>query len=110
VKPEPQKFLDKARSDLADAKKIAAIELANIAARAAYYAAFHANHRSTGVLSTILVGRPADVIRFGSGPRSAHHFRRDFLHAARAVTFMPRALSTLKKVESFGSPSGVSAL
>jgi uncharacterized protein (UPF0332 family) len=42
VKPETQKFLDKAQGDLADAKKIAAIELANIAARGAYYAAFHA--------------------------------------------------------------------
>jgi uncharacterized protein (UPF0332 family) len=42
VKLETQKFLDKAQSDLADAKKIASIELANIAARSAYYAAFHA--------------------------------------------------------------------
>ena len=42
MKPETRKFLDKARSDLTDAKKIAAIELANVAARSAYYAAFHA--------------------------------------------------------------------
>ncbi len=32
------------------------------------------------------------------------------LQAARAVTFIPRALITLRKVESFGSPSGVRAL
>ncbi|HEY1888203.1 MAG TPA: HEPN domain-containing protein [Roseiarcus sp.] len=42
MKPETRKFLDKAQSDLTDAKKIAAIELANVAARSAYYAAFHA--------------------------------------------------------------------
>jgi hypothetical protein len=29
-------FLDKAQGDLADAKKIAAVELANVAARSAY--------------------------------------------------------------------------
>ena len=32
------------------------------------------------------------------------------VQAARAVTFIPRALITLRKLESFGSPSGVSAL
>jgi uncharacterized protein (UPF0332 family) len=42
LKPETRKFLDKAQSDVADAKKIAAIELANVAARTAYYGAFHA--------------------------------------------------------------------
>jgi uncharacterized protein (UPF0332 family) len=42
VRPETAKFLDKAKDDLADASKIAAIELATVAARSAYYAAFHA--------------------------------------------------------------------
>ncbi len=40
--PEAQDYLDKARGDLNDAVKIAAIGLATIAARSAYYAAFHA--------------------------------------------------------------------
>ena len=40
--PEARDYLDKARGDLDDAAKIAAIGLATIAARAAYYAAFHA--------------------------------------------------------------------
>jgi uncharacterized protein (UPF0332 family) len=40
--PETQKYLAKARSDLADAKKIATIGLGKLAARSAYYAAFHA--------------------------------------------------------------------
>jgi uncharacterized protein (UPF0332 family) len=42
VKPETRKYLAKARSDLADAKKIVTIGLAKLAARSAYYAAFHA--------------------------------------------------------------------
>ena len=41
MKPETQKYLAKARSDLADARKIAGIGLAKVAARSAYYAVFH---------------------------------------------------------------------
>ncbi|HWG05617.1 MAG TPA: HEPN domain-containing protein [Beijerinckiaceae bacterium] len=40
--PEAKNYLDKARSDLDEARKIAAIGLATVAARSAYYAAFHA--------------------------------------------------------------------
>ena len=39
--PETKNYLDKARSDLIEAGKIAAIGLATVAARSAYYAAFH---------------------------------------------------------------------
>jgi uncharacterized protein (UPF0332 family) len=42
VKPEAADYLDKARNDLEDARKIAAIGLSRVAARCAYYAAFHA--------------------------------------------------------------------
>jgi uncharacterized protein (UPF0332 family) len=42
VTPEAQAYLDKAREDLDDARKIMAINLAKAAARSAYYAAFHA--------------------------------------------------------------------
>jgi len=42
VKAEAADFLEKAREDLSDAHKIAAIGLAKVAARCAYYAAFHA--------------------------------------------------------------------
>jgi uncharacterized protein (UPF0332 family) len=42
VTPEARDYLDKARGDVDDARKIAAIGLATIAARSAYYAAFHA--------------------------------------------------------------------
>ncbi len=40
--PEASDYLRKAREDLGDARKIAAINLARAAARSAYYAAFHA--------------------------------------------------------------------
>lgn len=42
MKPEAADCLEKAREDLDDARKIAAIGLAKVAARCAYYAAFHA--------------------------------------------------------------------
>lgn len=40
--PEAADYLEKARQDLADARKVADIGLAAVAARLAYYAAFHA--------------------------------------------------------------------
>jgi uncharacterized protein (UPF0332 family) len=42
VTPEAKDYLEKARAHLGDARKVAAIGLANSAARSAYYAAFHA--------------------------------------------------------------------
>jgi hypothetical protein len=42
VTPEAADYLSKARDDLNDTRKIAAIGLAKVAARSAYYAAFHA--------------------------------------------------------------------
>ncbi|MGO9007984.1 MAG: HEPN domain-containing protein [Beijerinckiaceae bacterium] len=42
MKPEAEDYLDKAHDDLDDARKIAGISLAKVAARSAYYAAFHA--------------------------------------------------------------------
>jgi uncharacterized protein (UPF0332 family) len=41
VTPEGADHLSKARDDLNDTKKIAAIGLAKVAARSAYYAAYH---------------------------------------------------------------------
>jgi hypothetical protein len=42
VRPEAADYLEKARNDLEDARKVAAIGLVKIAARTAYYADFHA--------------------------------------------------------------------
>ena len=46
--PEAADYLSKARDDLNDARKVAAIGLAKMAARAAYYAAFHAAAKPYG--------------------------------------------------------------
>lgn len=40
--PEAADYLEKARTDLADARKVAGIGLPRVVARLAYYAAFHA--------------------------------------------------------------------
>jgi uncharacterized protein (UPF0332 family) len=42
MKPEAADYLAKARATLADAQQIAALSLPHVAAREAYYAAFHA--------------------------------------------------------------------
>jgi uncharacterized protein (UPF0332 family) len=63
VRPETRRFLDKARSGLADARKIAAIELANVAARSAYYVAFHA-------AEGLIFERTGKVAKTHSGVRS----------------------------------------
>src|SRR5438067_13509582 len=42
MKPETADYLEKARTTLADAQQIAALPLPHVAAREAYYAAFHA--------------------------------------------------------------------
>ena len=42
MKPETADYLEKARTTLADAQQIAVLPLPHVAAREAYYAAFHA--------------------------------------------------------------------
>ncbi|WP_292534356.1 HEPN domain-containing protein [Methylocystis sp.] len=67
MKPEAADYLDKARNDLDDAKKIGAIGLARVAARAAYYAAFHAAEafivESTGKIAKTHSGVRAEFTR-----------------------------------------------
>jgi hypothetical protein len=41
VTPEAEAYLEKAREDLLDARKIAGIRLAKVAARSAYYGSVH---------------------------------------------------------------------
>ena len=61
--PEAKDCLDKARDDLDDARKIVAIHLAKVAARSAYYAAFHA----AGALT---IERTGKVAKTHSGVRT----------------------------------------
>jgi len=67
VKPEAADYLDKARTDFEDAKKIAAIGVARVAARCAYYAMFHAAEafivESTGKVAKTHSGVRAEFAR-----------------------------------------------
>lgn len=62
--PEAKDFLDRPRDDLGDALKIMGIPLAKVAARTAYYAAFHA-------AEALIVERTGKVAKTHSGVRSA---------------------------------------
>ncbi len=61
--PEAEDYLDKAREDLSDARKIAGIPLAKVAARSAYYAAFHA-------AEAFIIERTGKVAKTHSGVRA----------------------------------------
>jgi uncharacterized protein (UPF0332 family) len=61
--PEAQDYLDKARDNLDEARKIAAIGLAKAAARSAYYAAFH-------TAQALNVQRTNKIAKTHSGVRS----------------------------------------
>ncbi|MEO8925936.1 MAG: HEPN domain-containing protein [Caulobacteraceae bacterium] len=61
--PTARAYLDKARDDLDEADKIAAIGLAKAAARSAYYAAFHA-------AEAFIVERTGKVAKTHAGVRS----------------------------------------
>jgi uncharacterized protein (UPF0332 family) len=63
VTPEAKDYLDKARDDLDDARKIVAIHLAKVAARSAYYAAFHA-------AEALIIERTGKVAKTHFGVRS----------------------------------------
>lgn len=78
--PEAADYLDKARDDLDDARKVVAIGLAKIAARAAYYAAFHA-------AEALIVERTGKIAKTHSGVRS------EFARLARAAPEIDKAFS-----------------
>jgi uncharacterized protein (UPF0332 family) len=63
VTPEAEAYLEKAREDLLDARKITGIRLAKVAARSAYYAAFHA-------AEAFIVGRTGKIAKTHSGVRT----------------------------------------
>lgn len=62
--PEVAAYLDKAREDLADARKILAISLPKVAARSAYYVAFHA-------AEALLLARTDRIAKTHTGLRAA---------------------------------------
>lgn len=71
-------FLEKARSDLNDGHKIASIGLAHVAARCAYYAAFHAAEalimERTGKIAKTHSGVRAEFARLLKGTPTGREF------------------------------------
>jgi uncharacterized protein (UPF0332 family) len=86
VTPEAEDYLDKARTDLDDARKIIAIPLAKVAARSAYYAAFLA-------AEAFIIERSGKVARTHSGVRTEFaRLLKDRSVAERALlTFLAQA-------------------
>jgi uncharacterized protein (UPF0332 family) len=80
VTPEAADYLDKARDSLDEARKIGVIGLARVAARAAYYAAFH-------TAEAFIVERTGKIAKTHSGVRS------EFARLARKMPEIDRAYS-----------------
>ena len=94
--PEAKDFLDKARDDLDDARKIAGISLAKVAARSAYYAAFHA-------AEALIVERTGKVAKTHSGVRAEiAHLLKGAPDAERALlTFLAKSYK-YKEMSDYG--------
>ena len=80
MRPETELFLAKARNDLADARTVASIGLASIAARSAYFVAFHA-------AEAYIFERSGKVAKTHSGVRS------EFARLARASSGIGKPVS-----------------
>jgi uncharacterized protein (UPF0332 family) len=96
VTPEARDYLDKARDDLDDARKIAGIPLAKVAARSAYYPAFHA-------AEAFIIERSGRIAKTHSGVRSEFaRLLKDGADAERALlTFLGQAYK-YKELSDYG--------
>jgi len=70
LKPETERYLDKARQVLSEARAVAGIDLAEAAGRAAYLAAFHA-------------AQALIFERIGKVPKTHHGVHAQFSRLAR---------------------------
>jgi uncharacterized protein (UPF0332 family) len=87
--PEAADYVAKARGDLSDARKVIAIGLATIAARSAYYAAFHA-------AEAFIIERTGKVAKSHSGVRG------EFGRLAKDTPALDKTFSTfLAKAYSY---------
>ncbi|WP_342149614.1 HEPN domain-containing protein [Methylorubrum sp. SB2] len=91
--PEVRAYLDKAAEDLADARKIHAISLYKVAARCAYYVAFHA-------AEALLLARTGRIAKTHRGVRSA--LSQVLSGEGREIlTFLGQAY-TFKEISDYG--------
>ncbi len=94
--PEAQDYLDKARGDLDDARKIMSIQLAKVAARSAYYAAFHA-------AEAFIIERTGKIAKTHSGVRTEFaRLLKETRNAERPLlTFLAQAYK-YKEIGDYG--------
>ena len=96
MKTETRKFLDKARSDLSDAKKVAAIGLAHVAARSAYFVAFHA-------AEAVIFERTGKIAKTHSGVRSEFaRLAKDTPELGKTVVAFLAEATNLRKSATMG--------
>jgi uncharacterized protein (UPF0332 family) len=101
VKPEVAAHLAVARSDLSDAKKLASLGFIKIAARCAYYAAFHA-------AEAYIFERNAKVTKTHSGVRAelARLLKGAPVVGEPLPAFLARSYR-LKEISDYGKPGDV---
>jgi uncharacterized protein (UPF0332 family) len=94
--PEAASYLAKAREDLNDARQIAGIGLAKVAARSAYYAAFHA-------AEAFIVEKTGRVAKTHSGVRSEFaRLAKDDPHIGKTVTAFLAQAYKYKEIGDYG--------
>jgi len=101
VTPEAGDYLDKARGDLDDARKIMSIHLAKVAARSAYYAAFHA-------AEALIIERTGKVAKTHSGVRAefACLLKNTMAFDRALLTFLAQSYK-YKEIGDYGVGHGV---
>lgn len=100
MKAEAADYLRKAREDLDDATKIAAIGLARVAARCAYYAAFHA-------AEAFIAERAGKFVKTHSGVRA--EFARLAKESGEIDKSFPKFLAKAyiyKEISDYGARPG----
>jgi uncharacterized protein (UPF0332 family) len=96
MKPEAGYYLAKARQDLSDARQIFAIALANVAARSAYYAAFHA-------AEALLVEKTGRIAKTHRGVRSEFaRLTKDDSRVPKAMTQFLALAYRYKEIGDYG--------
>ncbi len=98
--PEAEDYLNKARDDLDDTRKIIAIPLAKVAARSAYYAAFHA-------AEAFIIERSGKIAKTHSGVRTEFaRLMKDTAGAERALLRFLAQAYKYKEIDDYGVGRG----
>jgi len=102
MKPEADDYLEKARESLEEAKVIYGVGLASVAARSAYYAAFHA-------AQALIISQTGKSAKTHSGVRSTFgRITKDITRVSPELrTFLTKAYG-YKEIDDYGTNKGSS--